>query len=182
MKKAGFLIAALMPTLGFADNPWMVGDGTEPTNIVETVARAMGCEHADVRRYALEAIRRREGVSSNDMASVLFVVATNRMDKFALHELSRYATGTNHLDGLAALVADATLTDDFHVRAFQAFARIDGYGERTLGLVDEILAQNITLTNDEKYRIAFYLKRKVPSTSAYRGLFDGRIALLQIEE
>lgn len=139
MKINGWIVGLLVLASGIALAESALSAGALRQRI-EECARF---EHAQDRREALDALKNGSGLSSDVWANMLFETATNRGDRFILNDVARYAS-TNQLQSLRAVFTNTTFNAAFRLAAFRVFSRVDGFGGRTVALIDEQAKKNET--------------------------------------
>ena len=150
----------------------MLAEGVLPRDVIlQRVERCRRFEHAQDRRDALDALKTRSGLSQDEWATMLFDVATNRSDRFILNDVGRYAS-TNHLSRLQAVVTNANFSSSFRLAAFRAFARADGYGERTASLVCNQSLKNNANRELSEHDLLLQVRSLMPTNEVTRGSFE----------
>lgn len=162
---------------------WMVGllalasgvvlaDGAlSRETLLQRVERCRQFEHAQDRREALDALKTRSGLSQDEWAAMLFDVATNRNDRFILNDVGRYAS-TNLLSRLQAVFTNANFNSSFRLAAFRAFAKADGFGERTASLVSKQSLKNKASTEISERDLLLQVRSLLPTNDAKCGSFE----------
>ena len=139
--------------------------------LLQRVERCRRFEHAQDRRDALDALKARSGLSQDEWATLLFDVATNRNDRFVLNDVGRYAS-TNHLSRLQTVFNNANFSSSFRLAAFRAFAKADGFGERTASLVCNQSLKNNARSELTEHDLLLQVRSLLPTNEVKRGSFE----------
>lgn len=170
-----FVVAACAVAIAAQEVQMSVDD------VKSAVFRAMAFEHAKDRVEAIEATRVRAALRNDEMADILLGIATNRNNRFALRDFTRYAT-TNHLFLVGGLVVESQRPAAFRVAAFRVFSDIDGFGERTDRLVNRIAVKDALFTAHDREKMLSHINTSLPSNDTRRVVFASRLACGKAKE
>lgn len=146
-------------------------------DVRQALDRAGRFEHADDRRGALEAFRVRKGISREQWALNLFDAATNGNNRLLLQDLAGYAT-TNALPQLRRVVEDAGAERKFRMAAFRVYATVDGFGERTLSVVQARPAKTAAESDVTQFDLIRQLRLLLPTNDVRRTVIEQRLTYL----
>lgn len=145
------------------------------------VARAMTFEHARDRVEAIEAVRLKAGMDENQIADVLLGVATNDNNRFAMRDFARYAT-TNQLAAVKGVIEDVGRPAAFRVAAFRAMSDIDGFGEMTLRIVDDIGEGKLAFAQHDREKMLTHIRLSLPTNDVRLAAFSMKLAPAKRQE